>query len=350
MSAGGRVLNRGWPSLERVWAWALAWVLGAVSPALGADSSDSVLGRSASVLPPTPPLAENPVKRFRDLLALDAAGREAALGGRTEWQQRYLRERLAEFDALTATEREVRLGLMHLRYLMLTLLRTPEAHREERFREVPEEDRELLDERLREWEKLPADQQQELLQNEAVLSRLSWLEADSAERRAALLKSLSPQRREEFEAELQRWRDLPEAQRQRLTRNFSRFFELSERGKQKALERVAEADRGRIERAMLAFEQLPPEERSRCLDALNRYAAMSPEERARFLENLARWQNMSSDEKEAWRRVAARVVSGRTLAKRPPMPPPPSPRGGPAWNSAGGQRPQPAGEQAGPVF
>jgi len=270
------------------------------------------------------------------LLALDSAGREAALQGRTEWQARYLRERLAEFDALTATEREVRLGLMHLRYSMLSLLRASAAQRAERLADVPSEDRELLAERLREWEKLPADQQKELLQNEAVLSQLSWFETDSAERRAALLQSLSPQRRQEFEADMQRWRELPEIQRQRLTHNFSRFFELSDRGKQKALQRLTESDRARIERATEALEKLPPDERVQCLEAMNRYAAMTLPERSRFLENAALWQKMSPEEREAWRRVATHVGSGRSSPKRPPMPPPPAPRGGPAWGQGRG--------------
>ncbi len=93
----------------------------------GASVAGPQMGEQQAALPPLPPPPDNPIRKFSELLALDAAGREAVLAGKGEWQQRYLRERLAEFDALSDTERAVRLGLLHLRYYLLTLMRTPKS-------------------------------------------------------------------------------------------------------------------------------------------------------------------------------------------------------------------------------
>lgn len=292
----------------------------------GASVAETQMGEQRAVLPPLPPPPDNPIRKFSELLALDAAGREAVLAGKGEWQQRYLRERLAEFDALSDTERAVRLGLLHLRYHLLTLMRTPAAQREARLQDVPEEYRDLIVERLLAWENLPAEQQQELLQNEAVLSQISWFETGSVKRQAATPNPLSIRAPGELQSDLQRWRQLPESQRARMMRNFSQFFELNDRQRQKTLECVAVPDRARIERAAAALERLPADERMRCLDALNRYAEMSAEERARFLQNAARWQAMSLEERQAWRWVAVHLAPSHSFLPRPPVPPPPMPR------------------------
>ncbi len=298
------------------------------TPLAGVPVAGAPTGGSRAALPPLPPPPDNPVRKFSDLLALDAAGREAILAGKGEWQQRYLRERLAEFDALSDTERAVRLGLLHLRYHLLTLMRTPAAQREARLEDVPEEYRDLIGERLLAWENLPAEQQQELLQNEAVLSQISWFETGSVKRQAAAPNPLFTRAPQELQSDLQRWWQLPESQRARMMRNFSQFFELNDRQRQRTLERVAVPDRARIERAAAALERLPADERMRCLDALNRYAEMSGEERARFLQNAARWQAMSPEQRQAWRWVAVHLAPSQSFLPRPPVPPPPLPRAG----------------------
>ncbi len=292
----------------------------------GVPVAGTQTGEQRAALPPLPPPPDNPVRKFSELLALDAAGREAVLAGKGEWQQRYLRERLAEFDALSDTERAVRLGLLQLRYYLLTLMRTPAVQREARLKDVPEEHRDLIAERLLAWENLPAEQQHELLQNEAVLSHLSWFETGSVKTQAAAPNPLSTRAPRELQSDLQRWRQLPESQRGRMMRNFNQFFELSDRQRQRTLERVAVPDRAKIERAAAALDRLPADERMQCLEALNRYAEMSAEERARFLQNAARWQAMSPEEREAWRWVAVHLAPSQSFFPRPPVPPPPMPR------------------------
>lgn len=315
--------------LAALWLAGLASVALAQTPAASASGADGARvgsSRRAAVLPPPQPVPENPVNKFSELLRLDVAGREKVLQGKTEWQQRYLRDRLAEFDALGSTEREVRLGLMHLRYYMLMAMRAPAAQRDQRLTGVPPEYRDLIAERLLAWEKLPADQQKELLQNEAVLSQISWFEIGGVTRPEAEVPASSARGSPELQSDLQRWRELPEVQRERMTRNFSQFFQLSSRQRQKILQRVDEADRTVVERATAALERLPSAERLQCIDALNRYADMTAEERARFLQNAARWRAMSSEERQAWRWVASHVAPGKAFPARPPMPPPPIPR------------------------
>lgn len=294
-------------------------------PVPQADGAATANLRPPAPPPPAPPPSEGPVRKFRELLALDPTARETALKNRTPAQQEFLREQLRLFDALPAAEQEARLGLMQLRFYMLSLIRTAPTNRTERLQSIPVGDRELIAARLEAWDRLPADQQKELLQNEAVLSSVARFESSSTEKQAAMLQMLSPARRQEFEASIERWRALPEARRIRMTGNFNQFFELSEREKQRALERVDAAERVRIQEAIAALQKLPPSERARCLEALNRYAEMKPEEKTRFLRNAARWQSMTPEERQTWRAVAARVAPGTMAPLQPPMPPPPLP-------------------------
>ena len=269
--------------------------------------------RPPALPPPTPPPVVNPVRRFQELWKLDAGGREAALTGKTEWQQRYLRERLAEFDTLAPTEREVRLRLMELRYYLLMLVRTPPDQRTERLKEVPAKDRDLLAERLQDWERLPANQQKELIENETMLSHLSWFETGSAEQREASLRAWSPQTRQEFEADLYRWRGLQQAERERMTRNFNRFFDLSNRQKQEStLDRVSEADRANV--------SVPWPRLNNCLDRPVQVPRGAQSVRWNdggrtipvSLQNAARWQSMSPEEKRVWRQVATHINATRS--------------------------------------
>jgi hypothetical protein len=241
--------------------------------------------------------------------------REQTLKGRSEAHRRYLQERLAEFDALPEAERESRLRLLEFRYHLLPLMRSLPSERPGLLAQAPVADRPLLEERLRAWDTLPLEQQQELLANEGAVSQFAEFQSTAPARHPGL----SAAQRQKLEANLDHWQQLPPLSRERVTRHFNQFFELSDRQKRKTLEKVSDSERTRTQAALAAFEKLPPDERARCVEALNRFAAMPPAERARFIRNAERWQALSPEERRAWRGVASRTAL-------PPAPPPPLPR------------------------
>jgi len=273
--------------------------------------------------PPVPPPASSPVDRFRQLIEMSPAEREAFLAARSPEQREYLRARLAEFDALPAADRELRLHLLNLRHYLLPLLREPAARRAELLREVPPKYRELVAERLAAWDRLAPPQQAELLAGGSVFGGLPLHELAAAQTPRAAARQLAPARREQFQRDLERWEALPESERTRITERFAAFLSFSEKEKARVLSELEAPQREQAARLLQALEALPPAERTRSLTALQRLANLPPEQRERFLQNAARWQAMSDEERQAWRRLHALL---------PPVPPgmelpPPLPRG-----------------------
>jgi hypothetical protein len=291
----------------------------------GAEAASGVAVRPPTLPepPPVPPPASSPVDRFRQLLEMSPAEREAFLAARSPEQREYLRARLAEFDALPAADRELRLHLLNLRHYLLPLLREPAARREELLREVPPKYRELVAERLAAWDRLAPSQQAELLAGGSVFGGLPLHELAAAQTPRAAARQLAPGRREQFQRDLERWEALPESERARITERFAAFLSFSEKEKARVLSELEAPRREQAARLLQALEALSPAERTRSLAALQRLANLPPEQRERFLQNAARWQAMSDEERQAWRRLHALL---------PPLPPgmempPPLPRG-----------------------
>ncbi len=282
--------------------------------------------------PPLPPAAPSPVEQFRRLVAMTPVERDQWLAGRSEKAQSYLRAQLREFDALTPPERELRLRLLRLRYYLVPLMKSAPAERQVLLAQVPATERALIVARLAEWDRLPADQRQELLQDEKALdSFFVFSTATEAERRA-MIEQAAPERRQRLETELARWQSLTAEQRERLARHFNRFFSLGDPEREKVLGLLSAPERRRTERMLAAFEQLPLEQRTRCLAALNRFITMTPAEREQFWRKAACWESMTPEERRAWRAFTADLPPmppglGPSLPAPPPLPPaPPAPR------------------------
>src|ERR1051325_7567036 len=80
-------------------------------------------------LPPMPP---TPID-FRKLLAMNAAERETVLATRTQQQRDVLIEKIREYESLPAAEREARLCSLQLRLYLRPLLEVPSSNRAERL-------------------------------------------------------------------------------------------------------------------------------------------------------------------------------------------------------------------------
>lgn len=256
--------------------------------------------------PPAPP-KWNPVDAFRRLLAMSPEERQNAMAGRTEKQRKYLDDRLREFEQLSPVDRELRLRLLELQWYLLPLLKLQPQQRTPYLEAVPDQWQAIIKERLAAWDRLPPEQQRELLSNESTLARMPTLLGSPDHAPVAI-----PQLDDGLKSDLERWQALPQEQRKRIAANFNQLFSLDDAKVERGLQSLSETERERVRILFATFAQLTPEQRSKCIEAFNKFANMTPEERARFLKNAARWKSMTPEEQRVWRTLTSQL---------PPTPP-----------------------------
>lgn len=297
---------------------AFAAILMAGPPATTASSPSGSLAANRPPQPPdtTPPALPpeiTPIDRFRALLHLPAAQREAELARRNPAQREYLRARLQEFDQLAPREQALRLEALTLRHYLLPLLRADATNRITGLQAVPLAYRDLVRARLAVWDGLEASQQEAMLQSESMFAGLAFVATPdglSAGERA--LFQLSAGKLQRLEADLARWRSLDPGQRHQITAQFKSFLTLTDREQQRALAGLDETRQAQAARLIERLEQLTPEQRAKSIEAFARFSALAPADQNRFLRNAARWRAMSAEERSAWRGL---------FAKAPPAPP-----------------------------
>jgi hypothetical protein len=278
---------------------------------------------TAEILPPLPPLPPSPLQFFRDLLNTNEAGRTAFLAGKLPEQRQAIEAKLAEYLALPADQRELRLCLTELRWYLLAVLRAPEKIRLQYLGQVPEKYRSLVQDRLKIWDTLPEENRKEMLQNEAALAYIIRLEQTTPLQGQALLAALPEEKRRQVATFLEVWRGLPVAQQQAMVSRFQQFFGLTEPEKRQTLKSVPVEQRQQTEQVLGAFERLPKEQREKCLAAFQQFLNLTAKEREQFLQNAIRWQAMSPETRQSL---------SNWVQKFPPLPPlppgfgtPPSP-------------------------
>ncbi len=283
---------------------------------------------------PIRPVAESPVDRFRELLALSPAQRAKALAGRSPENRRLLLAKLREYDALKPSERELRLRVTELHYYLLPLMHTPATNRPAQLAMIPLADRQLVEDRLAEWDKLAPVAQSQLLTNEAAIRYFTEIQSGSDAERENTLKRLSPASRQKYEASVAQWKALPPRQRRQTLAQFEQFWRLTPQEKQRALNTLSEPERLQIQKTLVTFNGLPASMRSRCIRSFEKFAGLSLAERQQFLENAQRWRLMSPEQREAWRDLVNTLAS----ESEPPLPydVPPLPPGFNAANVTNG--------------
>lgn len=270
---------------------------------------------NASLPAPPLPVLKSPVDTFRELLVLSSKEMNAALADRSVETRNRLLEKVREYQALSATEREARLLATELRWWLLPLMRMPATNRLAELAPVPARLRKLVEDRLQAWDILPPELQRTQLENEDVAQLFTQLQGVTPEQRERKLKALSPERRKLLEAGLARWTAMSSEQRRATCEQFDRYFELTAREQNRVLSKLSETEREQMEQTLESFAKLPREQRSVCLRSFGKFASMSPVERQHFLKNAERWEKMSVVERERWRRLV------KSVPEFPPLPP-----------------------------
>jgi hypothetical protein len=256
---------------------------------------------------------------------LEAAPEEQArqLAAKPERARRVLEAKLREYQLLPPEERELRLRATELRWYLRPLMALAPAEWPGRVASVPEDYRALVEERLRQWEQLPADLQREVLDHETTIDYFLRLQSSTPTQRDATREAMSPPQREKLERELAQWQTLPADRRQRMCSQFQRFFELPEREQQKTLHAFTADERQQMERTLEAFAKLPAGQRRVCVASFRKFAEFTPAERAEFLKSADRWKSLTPQERDAWRKLVTRLPPSPPPLQQPQRPPPP---------------------------
>ena len=269
--------------------------------------------------PPQPP-SQSPISFFRELLAMNATERKQALTNRSPEGQKLILAKVREYQSLPPDERELRLRATELRWYLLPLMNTPATNRPAKLAMIPGPDRQLVEDRLQEWDKLSPEAQKELLANEATIAYITDLEGRTAEQRRQMVANLPPARRELLENGINKWGSMSEEQRRKMLERFKGFFDLSAQEKQKALNTLSGPERRQIAQTLRTFGSLPPVQRIQVIRSFGKFADLSLAERQQFLKSAERWKLMSPAERQAWRDLVYRLPPPEP-PDLPPMPP-----------------------------
>lgn len=269
-----------------------------------------------------PPLPTSPVDNFRDWLKLSPAKRASLLAKLPESERKALESKLATYDSLSDDARDLRLRETQLHWHLLALMKLPAAQRKDRLAQVPADERELVQERLLQFDAWPAQKQKTFLDNEEVIGVYLQMQEAPPGVRGDVLRNIPAEVRVPLEQRLQKWNGLPPSQRQEMSDHFVQMFQAPDRQREKIIAALPEDVRKQFNKLNESLKQLPEDQRQRCTAALNKFLKMTPEDQNRFLANAARWQKMSEKEHNTWRQIVNKVP------QLPPLPPgfePPSP-------------------------
>lgn len=263
--------------------------------------------------PPLPPLGPPPMQVFRELLnTTNAAAREAFLGRRSPEQRRLFEQKLAEYEALSPAQRELRLTLTDLRHYLMLFLHLPEPWRETYLPQLPAVYRPLLEERLKAWDRLDEGTRRELLQNEDLLAYLVRLENAPPVPQGLFLHGFSPERRRTIENALKLWGQIPADRQHDVLQKFKHFFQLSAAEQRQVLSALPPDQRHTPEKFLAALARLPANQRDKYAEAVNRFLSLSPAQQEQFLRNAMTWRSLTPEQRQIVREMVSKV---------PPLPP-----------------------------
>ncbi len=240
------------------------------------------------------------------------AERARALANKSPANKAILLEKLQEYQALPRQIREARLCQSELQWELSTLMKLAPGDRTNRLEEVSPLYRPMVEDFLKQWDKVPATNQKAFLEKRSFIGIYLRMQGTPAAAQQEILERLPPERRAHWAEEMDRWQALPEKQRADLCAQFQRFCSLSAPEQKETVNALSDAERQEMEKALRAFDRLPPAQRTQCINSFRKFSTMAPAQRRQFLKNAARWDAMTSHERQVWRQLV------QTL---PPLPP-----------------------------
>ena len=277
-------------------------------------SVGSAQSNRSVMLPPLLPL-KSPVDSFRALLVMPAAERGQFIATRDTNAQQRLVQKIREYESLSAEERELRLKATELRWYLQSLMRAPATNRSAQLALIPENMREMVADRLLQWDRIPAPVQRMFLTNQQAVGYLARVDTPTNSLPVPPLPS-----------------------RQKIMDRVNQLFDLKPHEKEDVLATLSDAERQQMEKTLDAFKNLTLAQRQQCLFSFKQFTEMSTVERQEFLNNAKRWSLMTPAQRQAWREVvsAAPYVPPVPFIKVSPPPLPSNRRPGAAVATNGG--------------
>ena len=263
---------------------------------------------------------KSPVALFRELLAMSPQERREAIAIRPQETQNRILEKLNEYEILPNELREVRLRETELRWYLRPLMDEARTNRPAILARIPEELRGEVAERLRLWDLLPPDLQEQWKDNDLIASYFAQARNATPAQREEILRqiSFSPERLDDLKKEFDRWQAMSETDRQRAVAGFNKFFELTPNQKEKTLDSLSDDERQQIEQTLASYQNLTPKQRAQCISSFEKFARMSVAERQQFLKNAEQWRDMTPEERQKWRQLV--IVAPILPPNLPPQP------------------------------
>ena len=253
--------------------------------AVCAQNLPSPVGVSDHAVSTSSATLESPVAFFRNLLAMSSEDRAHFLTNRPPTIRARILVKVNEYESLDPNERELRLRATELRWYLMPMLQMASTNRNEQLAGVPDDLRDLIKDRLSQWDILPPDLKQEFLENDRTMYYFARINPPGSP--AAL--------------------NLTDMQQQQISGQFNQFFELTPAEKQATLKTLSAAERTKMEKTLQSFEQLPSRQKSQCINNYAKFAGMNVAERTEFLKNAERWSQMSPAERQTWRDLVSHV-------------------------------------------
>lgn len=303
------------PSTARSSVLAVVLLSGALTSAQSTNHLPAATATNSPSSDLIPPVPKSPVEFFRELLAKSREEQQKWLADRPPEARKQLLAKIREYKVLKPDQRDLRLKATELRWYLWPLLNAPATNRAPLMVVIPEKDRKLVEDRLREWDLLPEKVQKELLETEAVARYVS----STAEQRTNFLQNISPERRQWLEAGILRLQALPEEQRQAILARFNRFFDFRPEERDRILSTLSDAERQEIDKTLKKFAELPRSQRVQALRSFEKFTELTVEERQQFLKNAERWKLMTPAERQSWKDLVS------NLSLQPPAPTIPTP-------------------------
>jgi hypothetical protein len=237
--------------------------------------------------------------------------RTKALADRPEETRKRILAKIREYKSFNQDERELRLKVTELGYYLRPLMRTPATNRAAQVALIPTGYRELVQVRLEKWDQLTQSAQQKLLQNEAAIRAITEVTNGVSTNaiRSAMLHNT-----------IRNWNRLPLKDRQELTNNFDYFFQLKPAERQKAVKILSPGEKAQIAATLQKFGKLNADQRGQCIQSFEKLAAMSARERQQFFKNTERWEMMTPKERDDWRNLVETAPLLPPTTSMPPMP------------------------------
>src|SRR5687767_1450383 len=108
---------------------------------------------------PEPPMPRSPIADFREWLKKSPGERQVALAKRSEASRNVLAQKLRDYSAMPAEERERRLDATELRWYLRQMLKVPKAQRDLAMASVPVPWQPMVMQGLTHWDQMSPELQ-----------------------------------------------------------------------------------------------------------------------------------------------------------------------------------------------